>query len=72
MTTLAFCDLHHTGNGIGCGRCGCWWADGEPRTCPPFITRTEPDGKRLPHIKTREENHRRWLAYVEADKAGAL
>jgi hypothetical protein len=52
----AFCDHHPDGFGVLCRRCGSWTRGDIGPVCPPFVTRSEPDNARLPHIKTREEN----------------
>lgn len=69
MTMLQFCAFTYDGLGIECRRCGCWQRGGVRNPeCPPYITRMEPDGERLPHIKTLEQNraaHAHWLAEEE-------
>jgi hypothetical protein len=51
-----FCSFITDGLGTKCERCGCWRRGDEPPPCPSYITRFEPDGSRLPHIKTHAEN----------------
>lgn len=36
----------------------------EAPDCPPYVTRSEPDNARLPHITTLAENNRLWTAYL--------
>lgn len=63
-----FCDHHYDGFGTTCRRCGNWARGEEPPICPPYVTRYEHDGARLPHITTREENaaaHRAFLASLD-------
>lgn len=60
---MTFCDPHFDGLGMGCKRCGSWSRGSEYPECPPYITRLEPDGKRLPQIKTPEENTRAWITW---------
>jgi hypothetical protein len=50
------------GLGVRCERCGCWKRGTDTPDCPPYITRSEPDGARLPHIKTLAQNK---LAHAE-------
>jgi hypothetical protein len=57
------CDLHFDGLGTECSRCGSWRRGAELPDCPPYITRMEPDGERLPHIKTAEQNRLLWLTW---------
>ena len=67
-----FCRLSSDGLGIQCARCGCWKRGEEPPECPPYITRSEPDGARLPHITTRRQNEaarRDYMAKLEAECA---
>jgi hypothetical protein len=56
MITSAFCSFSSDGLGISCARCGSWRRGDTPPDCPPYITRSEPDGTRLPHITTAGEN----------------
>jgi hypothetical protein len=51
-----FCEWLKDGDRTECRRCGCVNYDGHEPTCPPWITRSEPNGKRLPHIKSLEQN----------------
>lgn len=53
---MTFCSFKFDGLGTECERCGSWHRGIEPPDCVPFITRCEPDGARLPHIKTAEQN----------------
>lgn len=62
---MTFCDPEFDGLGTSCKRCGSWKRGTEPPACPPYITRSEPDGKRLPHIKTQEENTMAWVTWFE-------
>jgi hypothetical protein len=55
------------GLGTSCGRCGCWTRGTDAPRCPPFITRMEPDGARLPHITSPPQNQR-----AHADHMAAL
>lgn len=50
-----FCQFDRSGYGVKCNRCGSWSCDKDP-TCPPYITRSESDNDRLPHIKTQADN----------------
>lgn len=59
-----FCDWSTEGDRTECRRCGSVCYDGNEPTCPPWITRFEPDGRRLPEIKTAAQNnatHREWI-----------
>lgn len=67
MSDKDFCDLRDDGLGIECQRCGSWKRGKERPSCPPYITRSEPDGDRLPHIKTPEENKRAWIIWNELE-----
>ena len=58
------CNWSKEGSRTECHRCGSICYDGNEPTCPPWITRSEPDGDRLPHIKTAEQNraaHQAWI-----------
>lgn len=55
---VSFCDLSFDGLGMSCGRCGSWRRGEIAPDCPPYVTRHEPNGERLPHIKTAAENTR--------------
>lgn len=64
-----FCKLRFDGLGTECERCGCWTRGKGAPECPPYVTRCEPDGKRLPHIKTNEQNRkarREFFGHLEA------
>lgn len=52
-----FCKHRQNGTGISCDYCGCWKAGVMPPSCPTYITRTEPNLNRIPHIKTIEDNN---------------
>ncbi len=59
-----FCNWSKDGDRTKCHRCGSVAYHGGNPICPPWITHREPDGKRLPHIKTAEENrsvYRTWI-----------
>tara|TARA_B100000965_G_scaffold331170_3_gene295218 strand:+ start:3460 stop:3720 length:261 start_codon:yes stop_codon:yes gene_type:complete len=56
-----FCELDRSGLGTKCLRCGSWSREGDP-SCPPYVTRSEPDNARLPHLRTKEQNN---AAYEE-------
>lgn len=58
-----FCDIVDDGLGLECRRCGSWKRGKEVPECPPYITRTEPDGDRLPHIKTAKQNRMEWVTW---------
>ena len=58
-----FCSFYFDGLGTECRRCRCWQRGTEPPECPPFITRCEPDNKRLPHL-TPLDNDKAWTEYV--------
>lgn len=58
-----FCKPQFDGLGTGCLRCGCWARGTKPPRCPPFVTRCEPDGTRLPDIKSEAENRKARLSY---------
>lgn len=60
-----FCDLHFDGLGTECRRCRSWRRGKQAPDCPPYITRSEPDGDRLPDIKTTKQNHAAWQKYIE-------
>jgi hypothetical protein len=62
MTT--FCDPASDGLGVSCRRCGSWRRGIKTPDCPPYITRCEPDGSRLPHIKTAEQNRMAWITWM--------
>lgn len=62
---MSYCDPSFDGLGTKCRRCGSWQRGKEPPACPPYITRMEPDGARLPNIKTQEENTRAWVTWSE-------
>lgn len=66
---MSFCDPEFDGLGMQCRRCGSWKRGTDSPTCPPYITRSEPDGKRLPNIKTQEENTRAWVTWSEYEDA---
>jgi len=59
----SYCDLHFDGLGTDCRRCGSWRRGKKAPDCPPYITRCEPNGERLPHIKTDAENRRLWVTW---------
>lgn len=68
VTRFAFCELSFDGLGTNCARCGSWVRGRGRPTCPSYITRCEPDGARLPHIKSPAENagaHSRWIKMLE-------
>lgn len=65
----AFCDLSFDGLGTACGRCGSWQRGKQPPLCPPYVTRCEPDGARLPSIKTAADNDKAFKAFVALDPA---
>jgi transcription initiation factor TFIIIB Brf1 subunit/transcription initiation factor TFIIB len=52
-----FCKWTTEGDRTECHRCGSICYDGGEPTCPPWVTRDEPDNSRLPHIKTHSQNH---------------
>lgn len=58
-----YCDSQFDGLGTECRRCGSWKRGKDAPDCPPYITRLEPDGERLPHIKTAEENKAAWITW---------
>lgn len=63
-----FCKWTKDGNETSCSRCGSVAYHGGEPTCPPFITRVEPDNLRLPHITTRGANMKArqdWLDVVD-------
>lgn len=60
---MTFCELHFDGLGTECLRCGNWKHGANLVDCPPYITRMEPDGKRLPHITTPEQNRMLWITW---------
>jgi len=62
-----FCDWSTEGGRTECRRCGSVCYDGREPTCPPWITCEEPDGARLPHITTPEQNRAAWQAWVDAE-----
>lgn len=67
-----FCKFSFDGLGTECGRCKSWRRGAEPPDCPPYVTRSEPDGDRLPHITTVDENrtaHRAYLASLDPEWA---
>lgn len=51
-----FCKWTTEGGRTECLRCGSVCYDGGEPTCPPWVTRFEPDNKRLPYIKTKKQN----------------
>jgi hypothetical protein len=59
-----FCMPKWDGLGTSCGRCGCWARGIDVPKCPPFITRMEPDGTRLPDIKTHKQNSEAHAKYM--------
>lgn len=60
------CKFKFDGLGTECTRCGSWRRGSEPPDCPPYITRSEPDLTRLPHIKTAQQNKQAWTEYFAA------
>lgn len=60
-----FCRYSFDGLGTKCDRCGCWARGTEPPPCPPYVTRYEPDGSRLPQIKTPEDNRLACERYLD-------
>lgn len=65
-----FCRPYFDGLGTSCGRCGNWTRGTDAPRCPPYITRVEPDGLRLPHITTKAENtkaHRAHMAVLDRE-----
>jgi hypothetical protein len=65
---MTFCDPHFDGLGTECRRCGSWKRGRRRPDCPPYITRTEPDGARLPHIKTPRENRHAWITWAAVEE----
>ena len=64
MDASDFCDWIGDGDRTECRRCGSVCYDGGVPTCPPWVTSVEPDSRRLPHIKDREQNEavrRSWI-----------
>lgn len=61
---MTYCDPHFDGTITECQRCGSSKRGAEFPDCPPYITRMEPDGDRLPHIKTAAENRQAWLTWA--------
>lgn len=59
-----FCHWSREGDRTECRRCGSVCYDGNTPICPPWVTRTEPDGKRLPHIATAEQNRAAFEAWI--------
>lgn len=59
-----FCDFEQLSLGTTCHRCGSWSREGVPE-CPPWVTRSEPDNARLPHILTDEQNQAVMDAWLE-------
>ncbi len=58
-----WCNKIYDGFGTECQRCGSWTRGRKWPECPPYITRMEPDGERLPHIKTHEQNKAAWITW---------
>lgn len=63
---MDFCRLSFDGLGTSCARCGSWIRGTEAPTCPPYITRAEPDWQRLPNIKTHDDNARAYVDFMHA------
>ena len=63
-----YCQWLTEGKRTECLRCGSINYEGNEPTCPPWITRSEPDGARLPHIKTRKQNNAAWREWVDAEE----
>lgn len=53
--SVPFCRWQKQALGTVCLRCGSWSREGNP-SCIPYVTRTEPDNARLPHIETAAQN----------------
>lgn len=68
MPNTDYCQWLIEGERTECLRCGSVNYVGDEPTCPPWITRSEPDGARLPHIKTRKQNNDAWQAWVDAEE----
>lgn len=62
-----FCNWKQEGSVTECGRCGSVNYEGRQPTCPPWVTRVEPDNKRLPHIKNIEQNTAAYQAWMDAE-----
>lgn len=58
---MGYCTLTVDGLGTTCHRCGAWRRGRAIPACPPYVTRLEPDNRRLPHITTTEQNARAML-----------
>jgi hypothetical protein len=61
-----FCKWTTEGDRTECHRCGSICYDGGEPLCPTWVTRSEPDNKRLPHIKSPEQNNVAYLAWLYA------
>ncbi len=66
---MTYCAIHFDGLGTECKRCGSWKRGTDAPDCPPYITRCEPDGERLPHIKTHEQNRMAWITWSAIEEA---
>lgn len=62
-----FCKWSTQGSRTECHRCGSICYDGNEPTCPPWVTRSEPDGLRLPHIKNIEQNKALFASWVKEE-----
>lgn len=60
-----FCILSNDGLGVQCSRCGSWLRGNDAPDCPPYVTRSEPDYARLPHLAVDGANQRAHRDFME-------